>query len=129
MKEIKRTATNAAFLQEAQSRGYGSFVDSSKNDPDYLGSIQKRLADESGTFYFINMNMFDISRYRLPEGASKLMVEIDLQFHTEPNLEGRAVNLKLSFTEFDADEAFIQELWSSGPYAHYQLDTPCPSLG
>tara|TARA_R100000687_G_scaffold21299_1_gene17753 strand:+ start:391 stop:789 length:399 start_codon:yes stop_codon:yes gene_type:complete len=125
MNTIIRSEKNAAFLEEAEARGYKPYVNHLKSSqmastPNfYLGSVQLRLTDRFGTRYFIGIDMYDMDVLNMPRPSGPLSCSAEVQFHRE-NEDDDVVDVTISHKSFDETEGFFHRMWASMNFGYYE---------
>jgi hypothetical protein len=126
MDAIIRNELNEAFLKEGEERGFRPYIDSFKardneNTPGfYQGSIQKRVSDSSGTRYFINIDMFDMSSVS-SRATYQWSARAWVQFHLDDEDDDTA-DVAMSFESFAKTEAFFADMWKNMKFGYYDAD-------
>ncbi|MBO9428840.1 hypothetical protein [Sulfitobacter sp. R18_1] len=126
MDSIIREKNNEAFLKEGEERGYRPYIDSLKAQKNqrtpgfYQGSIQKRVADDDGTRYFLNIDMFDMGAVSI-RASNHWSARAWVQFHVESE-HGKVADVEISFENFADTEAFFDDIWTKMEFGHYEKD-------
>lgn len=125
MQDIIRNDLNAALLKEAEARGYQAYVDGSKAHDSkevpgfYLGSVAKRIRDDSGIRYSIHIAMFDL-KILTPQPLVRFMSQASVQFVVDER-DIRS-NVDHEFTTFDEIENFFDKMWLAMGFRYYDRD-------
>jgi hypothetical protein len=106
---------NALF----ESCGYKKFTDSFKEGPAYITSWQYRYCDSYGTRYFINVSVWDFNS-SFPSAPIGVKLELDVQFHTEHNMEGDAINITRTVKSPKDAETKCAEIWKALNCGYYE---------
>jgi hypothetical protein len=107
--------TNALF----ESCGYKAFTDTFKKGPGYVTTWQYRYRDNDGTRYFINVSVWDFNS-SFPAAPVGVKLELDVQFHTEHNMEGDAININRIVTSPRDAETKCAEMWKALNCGYYE---------
>jgi hypothetical protein len=108
-----------------KAAGWLSYRDSLK-DRDagfYQGSWQKRVRDENGTRYFINVNLWHFPAH--PDDRKSAAAEV--QF-SEVGEERNVVNVTplRTFGSIDEIEAYFADVWAKLGLGYYERDVRSP---
>ena len=122
MKRFIENEVNIDFLEQALERGYRPYVDSMKCSDRvpsyYLGSVQKRITDDHGTRYFININMYDMSAIN-SNAQTRFTASVDCQI-TVDSETSKVLDASFSFEDFDSAEKLLDDIWSKMSFDHYE---------
>ncbi|SFF17091.1 hypothetical protein [Methylobacterium sp. yr596] len=87
----------------------------------YQGSQQKRVTDERGTRYFINVDLYDFTVAQLQAGRS---AGAHVQFSTVDEM-GAVCDVSRSVEgSIEEVEHFFADLWSRMGWGYYEVDRP-----
>jgi hypothetical protein len=123
MDDIIRNEANASFLQHAEQRGYSRYVDYTQSDvirshPGfYLGSVQKRIRDENGIRYLIDIAMFD-NAIVTSKALHRLGTQVSVQFVADEEKRDR-VSVSFAFEGFEEAEERLAKMWEAMEFGYY----------
>ena len=115
MDQIIETDVNAEFLAEARRRGYRPYINvmhasSNKTTPGlYMGSMQVAMRDDIGLRYYINIDMWDMSRLRDIPGQN-FSARAEVQFHVGGE-DDATVDVAINHRSFAQTESFYHDMW------------------
>jgi len=119
------------WKDDFEAAGYRPYSDSMKGRGEenilpsermYQGSMQKRVVDEFGTRYFVNVDFYDFSRVRPASQASRSL-SAHVQFSILNEMR-RVVNVEGVDGSPAEIEEFFANLWSQMQWGHYEIDRP-----
>lgn len=125
MNTIIRSEKNKAFLEEAEGRGYMTYVNHIKasnmaSTPGfYMGSVQLRITDRFGTRYFIGIDMYDMTVLDLSIPKGPLACTAEVQFHRQSDGTD-VVDVSLEHLSFEETERFFSRMWISMNFGYYE---------
>jgi hypothetical protein len=108
---------NCPWADDFAAAGYKPYHDFIKGRPEdrfYKGSWQRRIIDDRGTRYFINVNLYEF------DGTRAASAEV--QFHTLDDREGDAINIDRRVNAIPEIEAFFAEVWEKLGCGYYEVD-------
>ena len=108
---------NNITVQNLIKEGYKPFQDilhTSKTE--YMGSYQKRVTDENDTKYFINVNIYDLSKIVVQK--DDFSVSSEAQFHNE-NGETFNVEYFIDGHTIKQMEDFFEKVWKLMSKVYY----------
>ncbi len=104
--------TQAEFMDA----GYKPYVNRVKKSEWYLGSVQKRVQNERGTAYFIDVDFWDF------DGRKSASAHV--QFYT-PDERRDYINIERQVTGAIADlEEFFSAVWLRMGFGYYEEFSP-----
>lgn len=107
------------LVRDALERGWIRYRDVMHDGKTgYLGSLQKRVEDECGTRYFVNLDIWDMGS--VTRGMTPgLAVEAHAQFR-EAGPDGTWVNLRRPHADLAETEAFFDRVWTTMGFGMYE---------
>lgn len=108
----------AAFRGALETRGYRFFAQGKTGGAFEKGLLQKKVTDDAGTRYFLDVFMY---AFPVREGGGGFAAEMSVQFHTRDDMEGRFVNVTTPVTietldEVEEEIARMHEVMGYGLY-------------
>ena len=126
------------WKSDFEAAGYKPFrdhlKDTERHRPEaerfYQGSMQKRVRDERGTRYFVNVDFWDMAGFP-GSGVRNRSHSAHVQFSVRDEIR-ETVNVEGVTRKAPAEtEAFFADVWSCMGWGYYEVDdhdAPAPSL-
>lgn len=108
MKEIENMFLSAGYLR----------FDPLRDDYVYTDAYQKKVTDKYGTKYFVNVYIFDLPKVH--KGAKRPYISLEVQFHTEDNMNGSAINISRYVETPEEAEQYTEEMWTALNCGYYE---------
>ena len=118
------------WKDDFEAAGYRPYRDSLKGQGEahvpldqrmYQGSMQKRVQDEKGTRYFVNVDFYDFSRVTYPPSMPRSL-SAHVQFSVQDRMARVADVGAIDGESPAAIEAFFADLWQRMGWGYYERE-------